>query len=372
MQKTFKCLTYTFVLQLAFFFFAQVSWAKESKIPISIPDNLVKIESVYGADESVGVWIVHVQDAHCVVEAQKNTQRLIDYLQRKYGLKHVYLEGGEGKLNTAILRDYPNLEVKQAVLEKYLARGEISGAEYAACVNEKPASYFGIENQSLYDLNRKILLEADRSRARRDQILVDLRKRIEMKLSRTKPIDSKNAELSESLKQVDLLLRASRLDLERKDYQKFIEIYRNLSKSAPLFFHALGITEQSEDWVDLASFFAPVIKFYELVLKRDLAMSFNVLRRVREDKPKVAVLITGGFHSEGIGRILSRAGISTVVVTPKFTSWMGKENYIPVLRKNLKKGQVPSTEKVTSSPFAQSLLMEMQVASPSLKHSAKE
>ena len=55
---------------------------------------------------------------------------------KKYGVKHVYLEGGEGAL--AISR------LNENVLEKKLNLGEISGAEFTAATNKNSTEYYGI------------------------------------------------------------------------------------------------------------------------------------------------------------------------------------------------------------------------------------
>ncbi len=60
--------------------------------------------------------------------------------------------------------------------------------------------------------------------------------------------------------------------------------------------------------------------FYDLALARDQVMTQNALKRSKErmthDASSITVLITGGFHTEGIEKILDEKGISYAVVIP--------------------------------------------------------
>lgn len=296
--------TSIFIFVISLFLSGAVFAQEDFSIPVSIPKELAKIESIHPAGHQSGPWVIQIEDAHCVRQAQKNISDLLNYLQKKYKINYVYLEGGEGRLDVSRLA--------QNVLEEKLNRGEISGAEYAAAMNQNDAVYYGIENQKLYNLNRTALLEAAKSRSVRDRILAGLRER-----------------LSEKRGDVDLLLKASRLDLERKEYEKFKEIYTRFDS----FFDSANISPQSPDWVDLAKLFEPVVTFYNLVLERDQAIAQNVLKRIKEDRASMTILVTGGFHSKAIADSLSQEGISSIVVSPEFSSWAGRENYLRALKK---------------------------------------
>lgn len=60
--------------------------------------------------------------------------------------------------------------------------------------------------------------------------------------------------------------------------------------------------------------------FYDVALKRDRALAENVLsltgRRTLDAVPSIVVLITGGFHTDGIRDALAEQGIGYAVVTP--------------------------------------------------------
>ncbi|MBI4398070.1 MAG: hypothetical protein HY586_02985, partial [Candidatus Omnitrophica bacterium] len=137
--------------------------APEIPIPsvdqIKCSDEAGIIEESYSAG-SGSPLVVYIQDAHCLYEAQSNIRRLIDELQKKYGAGLVALEGGEGKIQPVLFRAFPAQAVKEQVLDAYLKRGELSGAEFAAVANQKEAAFWGIENMKLYRRNKQAFLEA--------------------------------------------------------------------------------------------------------------------------------------------------------------------------------------------------------------------
>ncbi len=58
------------------------------------------------------------------------------------------------------------------------------------------------------------------------------------------------------------------------------------------------------------------VDFYRLALKRDNAFVENVVNQLEKNNKKTAVLIAGGFHTEGVTDILRRKQISYVVISP--------------------------------------------------------
>lgn len=63
--------------------------------------------------------------------------------------------------------------------------------------------------------------------------------------------------------------------------------------------------------------FKNALDYYEIALKRDIALVDNTLRRMAVEVKDSAILITGGFHTRGIVNILKQLDISYIVVCPK-------------------------------------------------------
>ncbi len=59
--------------------------------------------------------------------------------------------------------------------------------------------------------------------------------------------------------------------------------------------------------------------FYREAEARDLAMTQNLLKAMEERNAKVAVLVTGGFHSGGMQKIAQDSGLTTITFVPKIT-----------------------------------------------------
>ncbi|MFA6610271.1 MAG: hypothetical protein WCT15_05435, partial [Candidatus Omnitrophota bacterium] len=70
--------------------------------------------------------------------------------------------------------------------------------------------------------------------------------------------------------------------------------------------------------------------FYAIAIKRDRALVDNTLKAMNKEKVQVAVLVTGGFHSEGISKLLEKDGVSYMVVCPSITKEV-PTRYIQIL-----------------------------------------
>ncbi|MFC1807851.1 hypothetical protein ACFL0T_05735, partial [Candidatus Omnitrophota bacterium] len=62
-----------------------------------------------------------------------------------------------------------------------------------------------------------------------------------------------------------------------------------------------------------------VERFYEIAYRRDLAMVRNTLAKMEQDERSLTLLVTGGFHTDGIAKLLREQEISYMVVLPKFS-----------------------------------------------------
>ncbi len=72
-------------------------------------------------------------------------------------------------------------------------------------------------------------------------------------------------------------------------------------------------------------------KFYELSRERDNALLENTLKILSSDKSKAAVLITGGFHSRGLGLLMKEKKIPYMVISPRMTRFENSDLYEKVM-----------------------------------------
>jgi len=81
----------------------------------------------------------------------------------------------------------------------------------------------------------------------------------------------------------------------------------------------------------LDSLFISHFHFYELALKRDQALFENMMKRLKEEKAKITVVSTGGFHSEGITQKLKAQNIPYLLISPKINQIGDRSIYLNVM-----------------------------------------
>jgi pyruvate/oxaloacetate carboxyltransferase/GMP synthase-like glutamine amidotransferase len=84
----------------------------------------------------------------------------------------------------------------------------------------------------------------------------------------------------------------------------------------------------------LAGLTAPFDAFCRDALSRNAALVGNLLRRMESGGTSAAVLVAGGFHSDGIARLLREKDVSYVVVTPKITEAPAESRYLDVFARD--------------------------------------
>ncbi len=148
---------------------------------LSVPEALGTIQDVFiPTKNSQNKIVIHLQSAHANYDAESNAQKIIKYLQTEYGLRLIFLEGGEGALDSLFFRSFPDEELKLSVLEEYLRRGDLSGGEIAAILDETFGSLFlGVEDQALYEENKKAFLQVLDDEVKNKEWIEALQNRLE-------------------------------------------------------------------------------------------------------------------------------------------------------------------------------------------------
>ncbi|MFH1478974.1 MAG: phosphoglycerate kinase [Candidatus Omnitrophota bacterium] len=73
--------------------------------------------------------------------------------------------------------------------------------------------------------------------------------------------------------------------------------------------------------------FSEIEEFYGTVKSRDFSMFNNSMSQIESRRAKVAALISGGFHTRGITKLLREKGYSYVVISPYSSQETDEENY---------------------------------------------
>ncbi len=133
---------------------------------LTIPDELGTMTKAVGAQsvaagdpgktsvqDSSQRTVILIQDAHAVNDAQNKIQQIIAHLQTHHYADVLLVEGAQGRLDPTILRNYPDKNVKQRVINEYLERAELAGVESAAVLNDTLGRFEGAEDWALYSEN---------------------------------------------------------------------------------------------------------------------------------------------------------------------------------------------------------------------------
>ncbi|MFA5160348.1 MAG: hypothetical protein WC484_07595 [Candidatus Omnitrophota bacterium] len=160
-------------------------------------------------------FVVLIQDAHAVPDAQRSLQKLIEYLQAQYGVTTVALEGAEGKLDPELFRNFPDKEKLARVFESYLESGELSGAAVASVLSKFPAEYVGIEDWKLYQQGVAVFLKGLEQQAAFNAQRAELNE--ELKKLKTKYYSAEALEFDEKLRGFHL------------DFTKLTEMFKSFS-----------------------------------------------------------------------------------------------------------------------------------------------
>jgi hypothetical protein len=112
--------------------------------------------------------VIHIQDVHGYVDAQKNIAGMIDGLAKYRGVNLIGMEAAEGAFALEDLRRFPDRDIKERVTNWAIKKDLIGGAEKSGIMSEKPLTLWGVENTPLYQANVQAVKD---SLARRSEAL---------------------------------------------------------------------------------------------------------------------------------------------------------------------------------------------------------
>ena len=118
--------------------------------------------------------ILHIQDVHGNLEAQKNMAEMMLALARDHGVQLAGLEGATGAFATDEFKPYPDQEAVKKVAAYFMKKDILGGPEYAALASEKPITLWGIEDPALYQANVKAVKSSLAARPHAETFLASL------------------------------------------------------------------------------------------------------------------------------------------------------------------------------------------------------
>ena len=114
----------------------------------SLPKSLGEVKFTNAGNSEKIVF--HIQDAHCNYDAQKKVSEVISYLNKKYGVNCVNLEGGSGDYDLSLFTNMHNKDARGETADYFMKWGRLNGAEVFAVNNPDKVQLWGIEDSDLY------------------------------------------------------------------------------------------------------------------------------------------------------------------------------------------------------------------------------
>ncbi len=137
---------------------------------INIPREIGSVDARFQSASPDAPVIVHIQDAHGQWQAQRQIEQVLFYLQRNFGFKTLFLEGGlKGKISSDLLRFFSEESLNRELAGLFLKAGEIGGAEEFILMSGRKVQAYGVEQGKLYKRNlfgfRKVYAYREQSNA---------------------------------------------------------------------------------------------------------------------------------------------------------------------------------------------------------------
>lgn len=129
---------------------------------ISVPASMAQVEK---KEQRPGAeTVIHIQDAHDSLEAQKKITGILGVLAKDYDIRSVALEGSSGDIDPLIFKSYPDASVAEAAAAELLKEGHLNAGEFFAVTTKEPVAVYGAEERTLYRENLKVFRDVLRNK----------------------------------------------------------------------------------------------------------------------------------------------------------------------------------------------------------------
>lgn len=148
---------------------------------VDIPEDLATLDGVYEAPPSPDSRVIlHIQNAHANYGAQQKIKKLLEYLNKTYSIKTVFVEGAAEDLNPDYLKYFPDKKRNMEMADLLAQQGELTGAElYLLETDDPKVQGRGIEDVELYRKNYEALKKVFGEEAVVDRYLNGFESRME-------------------------------------------------------------------------------------------------------------------------------------------------------------------------------------------------
>jgi hypothetical protein len=213
--------------------------------------------------------------------------------------------------------------------------GKITAGEYHNyIVNLAKGKQIPTEKYENLDLYAKYMIAFEN--IDHDELLKE-KERIEVEIKDKVYENSEQKTLDDFNKIIKTIDKFYQLEMARDDLE-YYNIKKNLfSFQKFIAFTAKYAPKYNIDYnippgvIELDSYFKDFVAYYGFAVERDDILISNTLKRMKEDNTNIAVMVCGGFHTQGMMRILKKKNISYVVLAPRITKEDPNNPYLKIL-----------------------------------------
>jgi|GEM_PF-4722054 len=112
-----------------------------------------------GAADTSFPLIIHIQDAHGVLAAQRSTEKILKYLWDVYQIRNFYLEGASGPLSPERFRFFSDKNKNEKIWKELFKRRILNGADLHLLKSDGRITGFGVEEEEVYRENLRLFRE---------------------------------------------------------------------------------------------------------------------------------------------------------------------------------------------------------------------
>ncbi len=204
---------------------------------------------------------------------------------------------------------------------------------------QRAAGTAGVQLEPYPNLSRYLRYLAEKTRFRPSALAGELEQLAGL-LRKSLAASSRSQQLYAMADQLMLMERLQELRLSPTEYQRLQAMPLDGMCAAWVGFFSEHLPAQGLPSLDLGlDRCAPVeaqwrglLRFYEAAQARDEALVTNAIAKLHESGERVAVLITGGFHSPAIAKRLKEQGMGLVVVATKVGHDADPQHYHDILK----------------------------------------
>jgi hypothetical protein len=271
-----------------------------------------------------------------------------------------------------IEKGLPKEELEEFVKKSLLFKlGKVSSVEYYSYLEK----YFNQSKQ--INLRRYIHLTKIQAKIDSDRLFRDIQN-IENEIKECLFNNNIERSLDNVSKRISILDKLFKLQLTRGDLEYFKNHKYEFSTSSLLSFIKIQAPlnniqlspafNDNEFLKKIDQYITPSDKFYQEALLRDDVLVNNTLEKMEKENKDIAVMITGGFHTEGITKLVQAKGMGYTVISPKITKVQENCPYMSLMMdKNINPIEKDGTYFIHSYTVKNNMLSTPEFISPTNK-----